>query len=241
MSSRIRRLSGPTPSSGLIAPPSTWYRPRNSPVFSIATTSLGSSTTHRTSSLRRGSLQIRHRSDSATLKQVAQNRTNSFTRVSAAASRVTSVGSADSTWNAMRCALLGPIPGSRPSSSMRSWIAPSYITGSERQAAEAAGQRPHLLLGERAHRLRRVAQRREHEVLQRLHVVRIDCLRIDLHRLVLTGAGDRHGDQTAAGRTRHLRLGQLGLRGGELALQLHQLLEVGLSTGAHGLSSSVKG
>ena len=62
----------------------------------------------------------------------------------------------------MRCALLGPTPGSRPSSSIRSWTAPSYIGCSgrsagragrgRRQPAEAAGERAHLLGGELARR-----------------------------------------------------------------------------------------
>ena len=44
-SSRTRSWSGPIPSMGLRAPWSTWYRPENSPVFSTATMSRGSSTT----------------------------------------------------------------------------------------------------------------------------------------------------------------------------------------------------
>ena len=60
--------------------------------------------------------------------------------VQRAASRSTSAGSAASRWNAMRCALLGPTPGSRPSSSIRSWTAPSYtrVRPSEAGQAEAA-------------------------------------------------------------------------------------------------------
>ena len=58
MSWRMRRSSGPMPSIGLIAPPSTWYSPRNSRVRSIATTSFASSTTQIVAGLRRGSRQI---------------------------------------------------------------------------------------------------------------------------------------------------------------------------------------
>ena len=120
MSSLTRRSSGPTPSIGLIAPPRTWYRPRYSRVFSIATTSLGSSTTHSTVASRRASAQIRQSSSADTLPHSAQNRTFSVTSISAETSRRTSVGSDWSRWKAMRWALFGPTPGNRPSSSMRS-------------------------------------------------------------------------------------------------------------------------
>src|SRR4051795_10705856 len=151
----------------------------------MATTSLGSSTTQMTSSDRRGSRQMRHCSPSATLKQVVQKRTSSCTRVSAATSRVTSADSAASRWNAIRWALLGPTPGSRPSSSIRSWTAPSYTVfllsrrGSEAGEAEApAGAAPEPA-GERTHRrgrelvgcTLRVVQGGDDEVLQRLEVV----------------------------------------------------------------------
>src|SRR6478672_4338161 len=69
---------------------------------------------------------MRHCSSSETLKQMLQNFTLALTSISTSASRRTSVGSACSRWNAIRCALLGPTPGSLPSSSMRSWTAPSY-------------------------------------------------------------------------------------------------------------------
>ena len=122
----MRRSSGPTPAIGLMAPPSTWYLPRNSRVRSMATTSLDSSTTQIDVGERRGSRQMRHCGSCATFPQISQNRTRSFTSVSASDSRRTSAGSADRMWNAMRWALLGPTPGSRPSSSIRSWTAPSY-------------------------------------------------------------------------------------------------------------------
>ena len=50
--------SGPTPAIGLIAPPSTWYRPWNVCVRSMLMTSLTSSTTQITPRSRRGSAQI---------------------------------------------------------------------------------------------------------------------------------------------------------------------------------------
>src|SRR3954447_16962207 len=132
MSSLTRRSSGPTPAIGLIAPPSTWYLPRNSRVRSMATTSLGSSTTQIVSGERRGSRQMRHWGSWATFPQISQNWTRSLTSVSASASRRTSAGSAARRWYAMRWALLGPTPGSRPSSSIRSWTAPSYTPASLR-------------------------------------------------------------------------------------------------------------
>src|SRR3954447_9747669 len=144
--------------------------------------SLGSSTTQSTSLLRRVSRQTRHCSDSATLKQVVQKRTSSFTLRRELASRFTSAGSADRTWKAIRWALFGPTPGSRPSSSIRSWMAPSY-TGSESregEAARAAGRRTHLLLGQLPHRLGPVVDGGKHQILQRLDIVGVDRLRVDL-------------------------------------------------------------
>src|SRR5689334_24345769 len=144
----------------------------------MATTSLGSSTTQSTSLVRRVSRQTRHCSDSATLKQVVQKRTSSLTLRRAVDSRLTSAGSADRTWKAIRWALFGPTPGSRPSSSIRSWMAPSY-TRSEPGQGQATGGRPHLFLGERTLRLGGVVDGGEHEVFQRLDVVGVDRLGVD--------------------------------------------------------------
>src|SRR5437762_10950765 len=76
-------------------------------------------------------------------------------------------------WNAMRCALFGPIPGNRPSSSIRSWMAPSYTpylhpgqAEPATQPAEAGRQRAHLLFGEPLSRLGGVVQRRQYQVFQ---------------------------------------------------------------------------
>ena len=86
----------------------------------MATMSFDSSTTHMTESIRRGSVQIEHTSASVTFPHISQNRTFSFTRSSAEARALTSSGSSAKTWKAMRCALFGPTPGNRPSSSMSS-------------------------------------------------------------------------------------------------------------------------
>jgi len=71
---------------------------------------------------------MRHCSASATLPQMLQKRILSLTSTSALTSRFTSTASACSRWNAMRCAPLGPTPGKRPSSSIRSWTTPSYTS-----------------------------------------------------------------------------------------------------------------
>src|SRR3954465_1916626 len=181
----------------------------------MATTSLGSSTTQMTVRSRRGSRQTRHSSCSLTLPQIRQKRTLSFTSVSAETSRRTSTGSAASRWNAIRWALLGPTPGSRPSSSIRSCTAPSYIGrlhAGQPEAAHPLGQRTHLLLGQLRRGPARITDRRDDEVLQALDVVRVDGLRVDLDRAHLAGTGDDRGDQPAPGGPAHLRLGQLLLR-----------------------------
>src|SRR4051812_48169435 len=106
--------------------------------------SLGSSTTQSTVRSRRGARPIRHWDSCATLPQVVQNFTVSLTSTRTAARRRTSTGSAASTWKAIRCALLGPTPGSRPSSSIRSWTTPSYTMVSLR----AGGDLRRLRLGD---------------------------------------------------------------------------------------------
>src|SRR5215217_8224309 len=237
ISSLTRRSSGPTPSIGLIAPPSTWYLPLNSRVRSIATTSLGSSTTQMTSSARRGSRQIRHCSASATLKQVTQKRTSACTRCSAATSRPTSADSEDSRWKAMRCALLGPTPGSRPSSSIRSWTAPSY-TGSfprDRSARSEAGKAQAAAAGAAAQPAREGAHRAggqlvgralgvveggDDQVLQGLEVVGVDGGRRDGDGGDVAAAGHGGGDQAPAGGAGDLGARQLLLSGHELLLHL---------------------
>src|SRR5690606_13926659 len=139
MSSAIRRSPGPTPAIGLMAPPSTWYRPRNSRVRSIATTSFGSSTTQMTDVERRGSRQTWHCSCWATFPQTSQKRTRALTSLITWTRRATFSGSSARRWNAMRWALLGPTPGSRPSSSIRSWTAPSYTPSAYGVGAGGAG------------------------------------------------------------------------------------------------------
>src|SRR3954466_14355537 len=215
----------------------------------MATTSLGSSTTQMTSSDRRGSRQMRHCSPSATLKQVVQKRTSSCTRVSAATSRPTWADSAASRWKAIRWALFGPTPGSRPSSSIRSWTAPSYTVflfgvgwseaGEAETAAatETAGERAHRARGELVGRPLGITDGGDDEVLQRLDVVRVHRRGGDRHRDEITAAGHRRRDQVAAGRAGDLALGELLLGGDQLLLHLLRLLQqlrhVGRASGEH--------
>src|SRR5436305_1189191 len=84
-------------------------------------------------------------------------------------------------WNAMRCALFGPIPGNRPSSSIRSWMAPSYTPylhpGLLRP--ERLGQQPQRLF------LARLADHRLVDVVERFVAgVEADVLRVADRRVV---------------------------------------------------------
>ena len=88
----------------------------------------------------------------------------------------------------MRWALFGPTPGSRPSSSIRSWTAPSYMrTASEARQAEAAAQArrradPSSRSASSLDGAVRVADGGDDQVLQRLDVVGVDGLRVDGER-----------------------------------------------------------
>src|SRR5699024_4424899 len=118
-----------------------------------------------------------------------------------------SAGSTVSRWKAIRWALLGPMPGSRPSSSIRSWTGPSYIPyppdseagQAEPAAAETAGQGPEPFGGHLLRGRRRVLHRPDHQVLQGLHVLRVDHLRIDLQGHQLTRAAHGRPHEPAAG------------------------------------------
>src|ERR1700722_20278117 len=105
----------------------------------------------------------------------------------------------------MRCALLGPIPGSLPSSSIRSWTGPS---NTQSAAAHATGQRTELLLGQGRDLLGGITKRADEQVLQRLDVVGGDDLGIDLHRDDLAAALDGDLAQTAAGLALHLSVAE---------------------------------
>jgi hypothetical protein len=92
--------------------------------------SRGSSTTHSTVVSRRGSVQMAHSSApspalTAMFQHRRQNATLSLTSEIARASRTASSFDSFSRWKAMRWADFGPMPGSRPSSSIRSWTGPA--------------------------------------------------------------------------------------------------------------------
>src|SRR3954467_853647 len=152
----------------------------------------------------------------------------------------------------MRCALLGPTPGSRPSSSIRSWTAPSYTvvplcslavvsrrvrseTRQPRPPAAAPREGTHGAGGQLVGRMLGVPDGGDDEVLQRLEVVGIDGGRRDRERGPLAGrrdrgrgqlaaAGHRGRPQAAPGRAGHLAGGELLLRGDQLLLHLLRLL-----------------
>src|ERR1700727_119520 len=126
----------------------------------------------------------------------------------------------------MRCALFGPIPGSLPSSSIRSWTGPSnmavgssepwYLSGWGRRATQAGGQRPQPLLRHCGDLLGGVDHGAHDQVLQGLDVRGVYDLWIDLHRDHLAAALNDDLDQASTGLTTHL-----GVR--ELMLSFHQL------------------
>src|ERR1700739_4458241 len=139
----------------------------------------------------------------------------------------------------MRCALFGPIPGSLPSSSIRSWTGPSNKLGLRltQRAAHSTGQRTQLLLRHRGDLVGGVGERANDQVLQRLDVVRVDDLRVDLHRYDLATALGSDLHQTAAGLTLHLGVGESLLGSHQLLLHLLCLSEqrrhVGRASGLH--------
>src|SRR5689334_6578274 len=148
-----------------------------------------------------------------------------FRSTSACASASARCRSARSMWNASRCAVFGPTPGSRESS-LISLSSGSGSCGTRaslllQQAgwqAHAGGQRLHALRRVLLRLLERLVDRRDHEILEDLDV--FGCARIDgdRHELLRTGHHRLHG---AAARA---RLHGLGF---ELLLQLaHPLLHL---------------
>src|SRR5687768_14779804 len=185
---------------------------------------------------------MRHCSSSLTLKQTEQNFTFALTSIRTSARRRTSAGSACSRWKAMRWALFGPTPGSRPSSSIRSWITPSYNEVPSAQAGQAARATPETTaqpLGDRTHRL--TGQRlglgagvavggddEIGEVGQVVGVVALELARPDRDAHQLPHAVDGDGDRTAGDGAVDGLLGEVGLCLLELLLHLLRLLEEGV-------------
>src|SRR5215204_5051619 len=230
------------PSIGEMAPSSTWYRPRYSWVRSTATMSRGSSTTHSSAESRRSSRQYTHSSPSAKLKHRRHQLTRSFASTIARARRLASSGALFSRKNAMRCADLGPMPGSRPSSSTRVCTGPSKgdatFASAERAAEtraetaeiEPAGDIAHPLGLELLRASHRLADRRDHEVFEHLDVVGVDHVARDPHRLNVAGARHDCGHLPATGGSFDEGGRQLILRRGHVGLHLlhlaHHLVEL---------------
>src|SRR5690242_13214825 len=179
---------------------------------------------------------MRHCSSWATLPHTVQKRTLSLTSTSALTSRLTSIGSACSRWNAIRCALLGPTPGSRPSSSIRSWTTPSYnadLLEAELPEGTALGQstpgeRTEGLAGERIGlRLRVPVGGDDHvrEVGEVVGVGAVEAAGLDLDADQLADTVDLDGHRAAGDGPVDDRVGQPGLGAGQLLLHLLGLLE----------------
>src|SRR4051794_3757076 len=172
--------------------------------------SRGSSTTQTTVASRRSSEQIEHCGPSEMLKQRVQKVMRSFTSVMERANRTASSFGSFRRWNAMRWADLGPTPGRRPSSSIRSWTGPAYkplLRGSgprggstAEEAAEAAthAEATHGLLVELVDLGQGVVQGGQDEVFQHADVVGVDRPGIDGHPLELHAAADRDFDHAPA-------------------------------------------
>ncbi len=201
----MRSRSGPMPSIGEIAPWRTWYWPLNSPVRSRARTSSGSSTTH---------------SRRLVAARVAADRTERLVAdVEAPIAEDDLVADVDQRrgqgarlgigraqqveGQALRG--LGPDPGQarerfdEPGDGSMTGLTTRAVPTSP--AAEPAGDRAHLLLGELARCAQGVVDRGDDEVLEHLDVVRIDGRRVDGHADQFLLAGDRGLDHAAAGRT----------------------------------------
>src|SRR5262249_19160881 len=126
------------------------------------------------------------------------------------ARRRASSGATRNRWNAMRCADFGPTPGSRPSSSIRFWTAPSYtatqsaqqtaeeIVDTTAEAAKTLRRRAHLR-GPQPPCLRHAfARRRDGEVFECFDVFGIDDIGVDRYPLQVTVPVDRRLHHTTA-------------------------------------------
>src|SRR4051794_38069140 len=174
--------------------------------------SRGSSTTHTTVASRRSSVQIEHSGPSEMLKHRPQNVIRSFTSVMDRASRTASSFGSFSRWNAIRCADFGPTPGSRPSSSIRSWTGPAYkqfLRGSgdrrsstAEQAAQPATQAEatHGLLVEIVDLGQGVVEGGQDEVFEHPDVVGVDGPGVDGDPLEVHASGDGDLHHAATGR-----------------------------------------
>src|SRR5208283_3730970 len=241
--------SGPIPSSGAIAPWSTWYTPLKLRARSIAIRSAGPSTTQITSRSRAGSIHIAHCGVSERPRHSLQRPTRSFISSSASASAITSLRERLSRLKARRDAVFSPIPGRRDSSFTSRVIAggsPSlrlrFSAIADRCGLAASAEKPgkvqaahrrqlaHLLRHHLLRPLQPGVDRHGDKVLEHLLVVRGEQRRIDLdaphaHRTV-------HDDlnHTAAARGLDGPFGDLLLCLLEFLLQglrlLHQVRQI---------------
>src|SRR5262249_39781207 len=131
--------------------------------------------------------------------------------------------------NVSRWAVFGPMPGRRWRASIRRATGSGEYANRARLHAEtgdleAAGQLAELLLHELARFSERLVRRREHQILEHLHVVLVDDLRIDLdgRELLLAVGLDRH--HAAAGGGVDFALADLFLHRRHLRLQLLRFL-----------------
>src|SRR5512143_314508 len=174
--------SGMTPSIGEIAPPRTWYLPRNSPLFSIGTRSVGLSTTQIASSRRDGSAQSTHGSWSAMLKHFEHRITASAIPAIASPSSFTAGAGILSMWRARRVAVFSPIPGSRARRPTRRRSGFGYdIASVESREVHPARDLPDLLGHHLPGACGCLVDRPANEVLEQFHIVRGDDLLLDAH------------------------------------------------------------
>src|ERR1700761_6484916 len=109
----------------------------------------------------------------------------------------------------MRCALFGPMPGSLPSSSMRSWTGPSNKSEPRKfEAAEAAGEWPQLALRHHGDLMGGIPHGADGEVLQRLDGLGVDDLGVDCDGRDFATALHGHLHQTSTGLTVNLGDGE---------------------------------
>src|SRR4051795_2950028 len=187
-------------------------------------TSPGSSTTQMIDASRRSSRQMRQRGPSARLKQTSHSPMRSLTSRMASASALASSGDWRRMWNASRCAVRWPMPGSLPSSVTSRWIGAGLALNASHagQAQPAQGSAGSAgAAGDAAHLARRqllglvdgLVDRGGDHVLQQLDVIGVHRGGIDPDLLDDEVAADLHGDHAAPRRRADLLVLELLLGG----------------------------
>src|SRR6056297_662520 len=222
------------PSNGDSLPSKTKYRPSNPVACSIASTSPGVSTTHRTRSDRRVLAQISQISADVKFRQRSQRRISCIAVPSTSASRCPPRRSRSSRCRAMRCAVLDPTPGRHLSACRSSSISGSFTTlfswpasshsrqRESRRHGHAPGQPGHLFLADFLDPVDRVVERGCNQVFEHLHVVADARIDLDSSNLVAPAQRDLH--HTAAGLAGDFQIRKLGLGLLEPFLHLLRLL-----------------